>query len=208
MEIADLPLEIQDKIISHLDAVSLAKSRQVCRSWRNLHDQAKYRVLWQRACLRDISQDTLLELLGCDRGFFAALVKRESSIYRCAKDVYNTYPVGGVVGGASSTEQLSDGQVDWAEVYKKWYRSRKVSDWPHSVVSLHGSSAGDWWMLYLKYDKWRRWRQWGDGGGGGWYMTTCGLDVYKCSFYGHWGLILWKLSRRRGKGVPQYEKYR
>ena len=64
MNLSELPWELIDEILKRLDAISLAKSRQVCRSWRSLHSQPKYKLLWRRSCLRDIPGDVLIELTG------------------------------------------------------------------------------------------------------------------------------------------------
>lgn len=62
--VSELPLELIDEILKHLDAISFAKSRQVCRSWRALHKQPKYALVWRVACIRDIGRNVLIELTG------------------------------------------------------------------------------------------------------------------------------------------------
>lgn len=67
-----LPLELIDEILKHLDAISLARSRLVCRSWRDLHSQRKYNLVWRTACFRDIGEDVLIELMGSNADLSAS----------------------------------------------------------------------------------------------------------------------------------------
>ena len=137
MKIVDLPVEIQDVVLSQLDAVSLEKSRQVCRTWYKLHEQVKYGMLWQRACLRDIPRDVLLELLGCNAILFDAITQTKRNdcgvLNRDKKQTnYSVQSVGDFVLR----------RLKWKDLYKERYRSRKVGHWQHIVKSVHITSSG------------------------------------------------------------------
>lgn len=54
--VGDLPLELGIKILSLLDAVSLCRAAQVCRSWRQMADQD---ILWHRMCEQHIDKKCL-----------------------------------------------------------------------------------------------------------------------------------------------------
>ena len=113
MNLSELPLELIDEILKRLDAISLAKSRQVCRSWRSLHSQPKYKLLWRQACFRDIPGDVLIELTGIDETPGRLRDTREN-----------------IHGENSST--------DWRAVYQKWFRSRHIGKWPSMKTELEG----------------------------------------------------------------------
>jgi len=116
MNLSELPLELIDEILKHLDAISLAKSRQVCRSWRSLHLQPKYKLLWRRACFRDIPGDVLIELTGS--GFIDETA--------------------GSISDSAENFQVENTSIDWKAVYRKWYRSRHIGKWPSMVTELKG----------------------------------------------------------------------
>ena len=109
MNISQLPLELIDEILKHLDSISLVKSREVCRSWRALHFQRKYNLVWRCLCLRDIDRDILIEITG------------KRAIFGCEDpDSSNK---------SKKHASLIDG-VDWAAVYREWFRSRHIGKWP------------------------------------------------------------------------------
>lgn len=116
MNLSELPLELIDEILKHLDAISLAKSRQVCCSWRSLHLQPKYKLLWRRACFRDIPGDVLIELTGS--GFI--------------------YETAGSISDSAENFQVENTSIDWKAIYRKWYRSRHIGKWPSMVTELKG----------------------------------------------------------------------
>ena len=110
MNVSELPLELINEILKRLDAISLAKSRQVCRSWRALHFQPKYKLVWKSACFRDIDRDVLIELTG-----------------------------NGIVFGGQDTSTLHiTGNFDWEAIYREWYRCRHVGKWPSMRTELRG----------------------------------------------------------------------
>ena len=83
INLSELPLELVDQILKHLDAISLAKSRQVCRSWRALLSQQKYNLFWRSACFRDIGKDVLIELRGdCADSAFSSNVIVWEDVYK------------------------------------------------------------------------------------------------------------------------------
>lgn len=109
MNISQLPLELIDEILKHLDSISLVKSREVCRSWRALHFQRKYNLVWRCFCLRDIDRDILIEITG------------KRAIFGCEDpDSSNK---------SKKHASLIDG-VDWTAVYREWFRSRHIGKWP------------------------------------------------------------------------------
>ena len=111
MNVSELPLELIDEILKRLDAISLAKSRQVCRSWRTLHSQPKYKLVWRSACYRDIGVDVLIELTNGT----TAVVRDQAP------------------GTLRSTDT-----IDWEAIYQEWYRSRYIGKWPSMVTELEG----------------------------------------------------------------------
>ena len=111
MKVSELPLELIDEILKRLDAVSLAKSRQVCRLWRSLHSQPKYKLVWRSACYRDIGGDVLIEL---------------------------TKGIAAVFGDKAPSTLSSTDSIDWEAIYKEWYRSRHIGKWPSMVTELEG----------------------------------------------------------------------
>lgn len=131
MNIGDLPVEVQDIILSHLDAVSLEKSRQVCRTWRKLHEQTKYAVFWKKACAQDIPRDILVELVGCNSRLIDALKEKNPDGFKFD---------GGEKPTKISVEPAPN--VNWKNLYKDWYRSRKVGEWPQSSISIQVTSSG------------------------------------------------------------------
>ena len=114
MNVSELPLELIDEILKRLDAISLAKSRQVCRSWRALHSQPKYRDVWKCACFRDIGRDVLIEVTG-NRTVFG---EQDPSTDKEAQQKVDI--------------------IDWEAVYRAWYRSRHVGKWPSMISELKG----------------------------------------------------------------------
>ena len=119
MNFTDLPLELVDEILKRLDAISLAKSRQVCRSWRALHSQSHYKLLWKLACFRDIDADVLIELTG---NRFVAAAEEDP-------------------GSSSDTSENNQGQnnvISWEAIYKKWFRCRHIGRWPSMITELKG----------------------------------------------------------------------
>ena len=118
MNSSELPLEVIDEILKRLDAISLAKSRQVCRSWRDLHSQPQYKLLWKRACFRDIDKDVLTELTGYR--------------YIAADD-----DSGGLSGTSKNIQGANNG-INWEAIYKKWFRGRHIGRWPSMVTELKG----------------------------------------------------------------------
>ena len=116
MNISQLPLELIDEILKHLDSISLVKSREVCRSWRALHFQRKYNLVWRCLCLRDIDRDILIEKTG------------KRVIFGCEDpDSSNK---------SEKHASLIDG-VDWAVVYREWFRSRHIGKWPSMACEFH-----------------------------------------------------------------------
>ena len=118
MNVCQLPLELIDQILKRLDAISFVKSRQVCRSWRALHFQPEYKLVWRRACFRDIGGDILIELTG------------NSNIF-------------GNEDGSKSSGDKKDAQreiesFDWEGIYREWYRSRHIGNWPCMTTELKG----------------------------------------------------------------------
>lgn len=122
MNLSALPLELIDEILKRLDAISLAKSRQVCRSWRELHSQPRYKLLWRRACFRDIAEDVLSELTG-----------QRTSI------VTHEDPDG--LSGTSEIIQRENDSTDWKAVYQTWFRSRHIGKWPSMITELRGHAG-------------------------------------------------------------------
>ena len=116
MNLSELPLELIDQILKHLDAISLAKSRQVCRSWWSLHSQPKYKLLWRQACYRDIPGDVLIEL----------------SENRCIEETL------GRLRGTSGNTQDENSSIHWRAIYQKWFRSRHIGKWPSMKTELKG----------------------------------------------------------------------
>ncbi|KAK2554270.1 F-box/WD repeat-containing protein 7 [Acropora cervicornis] len=108
MDNPKLPLELIDEILKHLDAISLARSRQVCRSWRDLHSQRKYNLVWRNACFREIGEDVLIELRG------------------------------------SNADLSASSDMDWEDLYKEWYRSRHIGEWPSVITELRGHTGPVW----------------------------------------------------------------
>lgn len=116
MNLSELPLELIDEILKRLDAISLAKSRQVCRSWLSLHLHPKYKLLWRQACFRDIPGDVLIELTG----------NRHTDE---------------TPGGSSATSENIQGEnisINWQAIYQKWFRSRHIGKWPSMITELRG----------------------------------------------------------------------
>ncbi|KAJ7340122.1 SCF ubiquitin ligase complex subunit cdc4 [Desmophyllum pertusum] len=125
MNLSALPLELIDEILKRLDAISLAKSRQVCRSWRELHSQPRYKLLWRRACFRDITEDVLSELTG----------KRTSIV---------THEDPDGLSGTSEIIRRENDSTDWKAVYQKWFRSRHIGKWPSMITELRGHAGSVW----------------------------------------------------------------
>ena len=124
MVILNLPPELLDEIFKYLDALSLAKSRQVCRTWRDLHEQGKYSIFWMRACFKDIPKDILEELTGSNDLFYNTCEKCQGN--RNGKD-WSSVREGAV---------LSD--ISWKGVYQEWFRSRHIRRWPCLLHELRG----------------------------------------------------------------------
>ena len=116
MNLAELPLELIDEILKRLDAISQAKSRQVCRSWRSLHSQPKYKLLWRQACSRDIPGDVLIELSG-----YRDIDETPGRLRNTSENIHG--------------ENIS---IDWKAVYQKWFRSRHIGKWPSMKTELKG----------------------------------------------------------------------
>ena len=116
MNLSELPLELIDEILKRLDAISLAKSRQVCRSWRSLHSQPKYKLLWREACFRDIAKDVLTELTA--NGY---IDEKPGRLRDTSEDI-----------------QGENSSIDWRAIYQKWFRSRHIGKWPSMKTELKG----------------------------------------------------------------------
>lgn len=127
MNLSELPLELIDEILKHLDAISLAKSRQVCRSWWSLHSQPKYKLLWRQACHREIPGDVLNEL----------------AENRCIEETP------GRLSGANENIQEQNSSIHWRAIYQKWFRSRHIGKWPSMKTELKGHRG----VQILSYDK-------------------------------------------------------
>ena len=121
MNLSELPLELIDEILKHLDAISLARSRQVCRAWRVLHLQPQYKQLWRQACLRDAGRDCLIELTGDGRIFTDDDLGRSSA--------------------PSEDGQQENSNIDWKAIYQRWFRSRHIGKWPSMTTELKGHSG-------------------------------------------------------------------
>ena len=121
MNCSDLPLELIDEILKHLDAISLAKSRQVCRTWLALHAQPKYKLLWRQACVRDIGYDVLTEITGDNQIF--------------SDDNLGHSGATGKDGGQKNCN------IDWKAIYQRWFRSRHIGKWPCMITELEGHSG-------------------------------------------------------------------
>lgn len=119
MNFTDLPLELVDEILKRLDAISLAKSRQVCRSWRALHSLSHYKLLWKQACFRDIDGDVLTELTG---NRYVAIAEEDP----------------GSSSGTSENNQGENNAISWEAIYKKWFRCRHIVRWPSMITELKG----------------------------------------------------------------------
>ncbi|XP_031559416.1 F-box/WD repeat-containing protein 7-like isoform X2 [Actinia tenebrosa] len=109
----ELPFELVDKIFNYLDGLSLAKSKGVCRKWRDLHDQHNYNVLWRKVCLTEIPKDVLVEILGYTKKDLLEHLEHKEAEVSC-----------------------------WKEVYKEWHRSRFIGKWPTMCLELKGHSSG------------------------------------------------------------------
>ncbi|KAL9957673.1 hypothetical protein ACROYT_G034597 [Oculina patagonica] len=133
MNFTELPLELVDEILKHLDAISLAKSRQVCRSWRALHFQPRYKLLWKQACFRDIDEDVLTELTG--------------NVYIVAAEEDP-----GGLSGTTKNIQGENNDINWEAIYQKWFRSRHIGRWPSMVTELKGH-RGPVWDVKLSGDR-------------------------------------------------------
>ena len=127
MNLSELPLELIDEILKHLDAISLAKSRQVCRSWWSLHSQPKYKLLWRQACHREIPGDVLIEL----------------AENRCIEETP------GRLSGTSENIQEQNSGIHWRAIYQKWFRSRHIGKWPSMKTELKGHRG----VQILSYNK-------------------------------------------------------
>lgn len=121
MNFSQLPLELIDEILKHLDAISLAKSRQVCRTWLALHAQPKYKQLWRQACVHDIRYDILVEITG-DRTIFSDNHLGHSS-------------------AAGEKGYQKNYNIDWKAIYQRWFRSRHIGKWPCMITELEGHSG-------------------------------------------------------------------
>lgn len=121
MNCSELPLELIDEILKHLDAISLAKSRQVCRTWLALHAQPKYKQLWKQACVRDIGYDVLTEITGDNQMF--------------SDDNLGHSGATGKEGGQKNCN------IDWKAIYQRWFRSRHIGKWPCMITELEGHSG-------------------------------------------------------------------
>ena len=129
MDLSELPPELIDKILRHLDAISLAKSRQVCRLWRSLHNNPKFKVLWKRACIEDIPQDVLTELTRGRKHHFFAEYSNE----------------------VNKSVEKEESDIDWKDVYQEWYRSRHIGKWPCLINELIGHKGnGSGFETYKK----------------------------------------------------------
>lgn len=135
MNLTELPLELIDEILKRLDATSLAKSRQVCRSWLSLHSQPKYKLLWRRACFRDIPGDVLIELTGS--GYIDETPGRLSD--------------------SAENIQVENSSIDWKAIYQKWFRSRHIRKWPSMITGLKGHrgvQTGSYHFLRVVSTEW------------------------------------------------------
>lgn len=121
MNFSQLPLELIDEILKHLDAISLAKSRQVCRTWLALHAQPKYKQLWRQACVHDVGYDVLVEITG-DRTIFSDNHLGHSS-----------------AAGEEGYQKTYN--IDWKAIYQRWFRSRHIGKWPCMITELEGHSG-------------------------------------------------------------------
>jgi hypothetical protein len=110
----ELPFELVDKVFGFLDGLSLAKSKQVCCRWRDLHIEHNYDLLWRKACLTEIPIDVLIEIPGYSKKEFLEHLEQNDT-------------------------KLS---MNWKEVYKEWYRSRFIGKWPTMCQELKGHLSG------------------------------------------------------------------
>lgn len=135
MNISELPLELIDEILKRLDAISLAKSRQVCRSWRALHSQPRYKLLWKQACFRDIDKDVLTELTG-------------------SRYIASAEEDPGGLSGTSDNIQGENNDINWEAIYQKWFRSRHIGRWPSMITELKGHrGVQEFYFLHHSYWK-------------------------------------------------------
>lgn len=121
----DLPYEITDKILSYLDGISLARSACVCRTWRSLHQQKHYNLLWRDVCLKEFSLEALADITGYTL-----------SNFECSNDQQLACDFRG-----KTDDNLSNSTLNWKEVYKECYRSWFIGKWPSLGTELKGHSG-------------------------------------------------------------------
>ncbi|XP_032240312.2 probable E3 ubiquitin ligase complex SCF subunit scon-2 isoform X2 [Nematostella vectensis] len=131
-----LPLELIDSVFWWLDGVSLAKSRKVCRQWRELHQQPNYKSLWKEICFKEIDKDIIRELTGCCNSH---------SVYELRSQITQKDKLKNDVDALNY-------EVDWELVYKQWYRSRHIGKWPSLTTELKGHN-GPIWDVKLSGDR-------------------------------------------------------
>ena len=129
MRLSEVPVKLIVEILKHLDTISLARSRKVCRAWRALHEQPQYKQLWRQACLRDIGRDCLIELTG-DRRIFT-----DNDLGR----------------SSAPSNQSQQENIDWKAIYQRWFRSCHIGKWPCMTTELKGHSCKIYSVLILCY---------------------------------------------------------
>ena len=83
MEVTELPTELQEAILFHLDGASLARSQCVCKLWQSCVDNlAKVKHVWFEKCSQEISPGTLKLLVGYEPMKCAGTWKQWRALYQ------------------------------------------------------------------------------------------------------------------------------
>ncbi|XP_023932523.1 uncharacterized protein LOC106174576 [Lingula anatina] len=126
MGLKNLPPELEEHILAHLDGSTFSRAKTVCKRWHHLVDNVqKTTNFWFRRCMVEIQHKVLIDITGGAEILDTMLDQEKKS---------------------SSVEGCPRHWEYWRKVYCVWYRSRHIGTWQPVMEEM--PHDGDALMLY------------------------------------------------------------